>query len=303
MTEQKLMRVEKHEIPAGGNVYRPAHPFRVELISNTRLTEPGSPDDIRQLVFHHQGRNIRYIEGQSVGVIPPGERATGKPHRPRIYSVASSRAGDDLRGTTLTLCVKRIRYFDEQTGQEVVGVASNYLCDLQPGDTVSMTGPVGRRFLLPADDRTDLIMIAVGTGIAPFRAFIHYIYRVKQSWRGRVRLFYGSKTGMESLFMNRENDDIGLYMQAETFRAFRALSDVERQHEHQGLVQHRLQENAQEVWSMLRDRNFCLYLCGLRAVEEGACEVLGRIAAEHGEDWDALLQQYRAEGRLNGEVY
>jgi ferredoxin--NADP+ reductase len=297
------MRVEKHEIPAAGSVYRPAHPFQVVVLSNTQLTEPESPDDIRQLVLCHEGRNIQYVEGQSVGVIAPGERAPGKPHRPRIYSVASSRVGDDLRGTTLTLCVKRVRFVDQQTGKEVVGVASNYLCDLQPGDTVNMTGPVGRRFLLPADDRTDLVMIAVGTGIAPFRAFIHYIYRVRQSWRGRVRLFYGSKTGMESLFMNRENDDIGLYMQQETFRAFRALSDVETEHQHQGLVQDRLQENAHEIWSIMRERNFCLYLCGLRAVEQGAQEVLGRIAAQHGHDWDALLQEYRAEGRWNVEVY
>lgn len=297
------MRIEKHEIPADGTVYKLEQPARVTVVSNTRLTEPESKDDIRQLVLVHQDQTVRYLEGQSVGIIIPGAGEDGRPHRPRYYSVASSRQGDDLSGTTLTLCVKRVWYQDVETGREQQGLASGYLCDRQPGDELELIGPVGRRFLLPADDTTDLILIAVGTGIAPFRAFIHYLYRVKRGWRGRVRLFFGSRTGMESLYMNRANDDIGLYLQEETFAAFRALSAGHPDDAERGFVQHRLIENRAEVWDILSHQNFSIYICGMKSMGDSAQEVFRDIAEEHGADWDDLLKEYKAQGRWNVEVY
>ncbi len=297
------MRIEKHEIPVDGPVYKVEQPARVTVVSNTRLTEPGSKDDIRQLVLVHQDQTVRYLEGQSVGIIVPGIGADGRPHRPRYYSVASSRQGDDLSGTTLTLCVKRVLYQDVETGEERPGLASSYLCDSEPGDELELIGPVGRRFLLPADDTTDLILIAVGTGIAPFRAFIHYLYRVKGSWRGRVRLFFGSRTGMESLYMNRQNDDIGLYIQEQTFAAFRALSATDCEDAEHGQVQHRLAEHRDEIWDILSRKNFSLYICGMKTMGDSAQEVLREIAEANGGDWDALLKEYKAQGRWNVEVY
>jgi ferredoxin--NADP+ reductase len=297
------MRIEKHEIPADGPVYKVEQPARVSVVSNTRLTEPGSKDDIRQLVLIHHDHAVRYLEGQSVGIIVPGLGEDGRPHRPRYYSVASSRQGDDLFGTTLTLCVKRVFFQDVETGEEKAGLASSYLCDREPGDELQLIGPVGRKFLLPANDTTDLILIAVGTGIAPFRAFVHYLYRVKGSWRGRVRLFFGSRTGMESLYMNRENDDIGLYIQEETFAAFRALSGVQSDDAEHGLVQHRLIENRAEIWDILSAKNFSIYICGMKTMGDSAQRVFRDIAEEHGADWDALLKEFKAQGRWNVEVY
>jgi len=143
----------------------------------------------------------------------------------------------------------------------------------------------------------------VGTGIAPFRAFIHYLYRVKGSWRGRVRLFFGSRTGMESLYMNRANDDIGLYIQEETFTAFRALSGVGSDDSEHGLVQHRLTENRAEIWDILSAKNFSVYICGMKSMGDGAEQVFREIAEEHGADWDSLVKEFKAQGRWNMEVY
>ena len=118
--------------------------------------------------------------GQSLSVIPPGTDATsGRNHKPRLYSIASTRYGDLLDGNTISLCVRRAEYIDPTTGQkdpEKQGVCSNFLCDLRPGDEVSVAGPVGKTMLLPKDPTKDVIMIATGTGIAPFRGFMHRLF-------------------------------------------------------------------------------------------------------------------------------
>ena len=90
-------------------------------------------------------------------------------------------------------------YPDPATGEEHHGIASNYLCDLAPGDTVAATGPVrkrssSRRPLVPPDPA------ATGTGIAPFRAFLKRIYEELPAWTGQVWLFFGVRTEAECLY-------------------------------------------------------------------------------------------------------
>jgi ferredoxin--NADP+ reductase len=89
----------------------------------------------------------------------------------RLYSIASSAPGDYGDANTVSLCVKRLIYEDED-GKEVKGVCSNYLCDLKEGTDVKITGPVGKALLLPKDPNATVIMLATGTGIAPFRSFL-----------------------------------------------------------------------------------------------------------------------------------
>ena len=118
--------------------------------------------------------------GQSLSVIPPGtDLVSGRNNKPRLYSIASTRYGDLLDGNTISLCVRRAEYFDPITGQKdpaKKGVCSNFLCDVRPGDQVSVAGPVGKTMLLPKDPAKDVIMIATGTGIAPFRGFMHRLF-------------------------------------------------------------------------------------------------------------------------------
>jgi ferredoxin--NADP+ reductase len=53
------------------------------------------------------------------------------------------------------------------------GICSNFLCDTEPGAEVKMTGPAGKVMLMPEEDpTTDYIMVATGTGIAPYRGFV-----------------------------------------------------------------------------------------------------------------------------------
>jgi ferredoxin--NADP+ reductase len=297
------VKLEKIAIPDAAIAYKPSAPFTATVLDSVELTEQGSPDEVRNIVLDISGSGVRYLEGQSVGIIPPGTQPDGKPHKPRLYSVASPRTGDDGTSQTVTICVKRVMATDEATGTPLPGIASNYLCDLRSGDRVTLIGPSGRRFLLPADDRVNLILVAVGTGIAPFRAFIHHIYREKGSWRGKIRLYYGAKQAMDALFMNRRNEDIGHYMSEQTFTAFRALSRVDDGHQEKGYVQQRLAQNIEETWEMLLDGNFALYICGLKGMEKGVDTVFAEMAAKAGRDWAAMKAEFVANGQWLTEVY
>jgi ferredoxin--NADP+ reductase len=297
------MKVEKYEIPDSAKTYKAKDPFMATVESNELLTEEGSEVEVRNIMFDLRGSGIDYIEGQSIGIVPPGIQENGKPHRVRLYSIASARKGDDGLSRTVTLCVKRVVFTDEETGEEVRGLASNYLCDLQPGDRVPFMGPTGRHFFLPEDDNTDLILIAAGSGIAPFRAFIHHIYNEKGHWNGKVRLFFGARNGMDSLYLNDENNDIGQYMSMETFKAFRALSQADEDHPEKGYVQHRMQENSEEIWEIMKRGNYSVYICGMKAIEEGTQDVFRKLAERDGIDWDTHVKDLKKQGRWNVEVY
>eukprot|EP01035_Chromulina_nebulosa_P033142 gene33142-44362_t len=107
------------------------------------------------------------LEGQSIGIIPPGADALGKPHHARQYSVASPRNGERPGYNNLALTVKRVTV--DHDGNPVRGVASNYVCDLKVGDKVQVVGPFGSSFLMPNHPRSHIVMICTGTGSAPMR--------------------------------------------------------------------------------------------------------------------------------------
>lgn len=132
------------------------------------------------LIYSLNNISLSRSTGQSLSVIPPGvDASNGRKHKPRLYSIASTRYGDLLDGNTISLCVRRAEYIDPETGKKdpmKQGVCSNFLCNVNPGDEVSVAGPVGKTMLLPKDPTKDVIMIATGTGIAPFRGFLHRLF-------------------------------------------------------------------------------------------------------------------------------
>jgi len=143
-------------------------------------------------------------------VIPPGEnpKSPGKPNSVRLYSIASTRYGDDLDGNSVSLCVRRAVYWDKELGREdpaKKGVCSNFLCDSKPGDELKLTGPSGKVMLIPEKEaKTDLIMVATGTGIAPYRSFIRRLF-VEKTPYGEVY------SGLAWLFLGVANTDALLY--------------------------------------------------------------------------------------------
>ncbi|KAK7231047.1 NADPH-hemoprotein reductase [Aureococcus anophagefferens] len=76
------------------------------------------------------------------------------------------------------------------------GVCSNFICDSKPGDPIKMTGPSGKVMLMPEEKAdTDYIMVATGTGIAPYRSFIRRLFTettpAGEAYKGTAWLFLG----------------------------------------------------------------------------------------------------------------
>jgi sulfite reductase alpha subunit-like flavoprotein len=149
------------------NFAKPTAPTTATVLGRIRLITPDAPGDIQHIVLRLP-ENMHYVEGQSLSVIPPGvDPTSGKPHKPRLYSIASTRYGDLLDGQTVSLCVRRAQYVDPVTGvvdDSKKGACSNWLCDSKPGDVVQVAGPTGKTMLLPHDPNRDIIMVATGTG-------------------------------------------------------------------------------------------------------------------------------------------
>ncbi|MEQ9367035.1 MAG: hypothetical protein RIF32_22565 [Leptospirales bacterium] len=298
-------KIPKHELPADTRAYKLSAPCEAVVVSNTPLHLEGSPDDLMHTVIDIRGADYRYIEGQSAGVLVPGVREDGKAHKLRLYSIASARRGDDGKFETLSLCTKRVHEPHWERPDEIFkGVASNHICDMKPGDRIILTGPVGKHFALPLDDSLNLIMMGVGTGVAPFRSFLKHIYEERSGWRGQIRLFYGVKTQNELMYMNEVNDDLKKFESHPNFRAYVARSRQDKQADGSKVyVQHLLRDNAEDAWNLIKDGNFAMYICGLKGMEAGIEEAMQTMAAKHGKDWSAMRDELKAQGKWNVEVY
>ncbi len=268
------------------NHFPPARPARAVVQGNYRLTADGSDIDIRHLILNFEGAPFPVLEGQSVGITPPGTDANGRPHHPRLYTVSSPRDGERPGAGNISLTVKR----------EPGGLCSNYLCDLERGDTVAVSGPYGESFLMPDDAQARLIMICTGTGAAPFRAFTMRHQRAMPDLNGRLHLFFGARSPRELPYFGPLAKVPDEFL-AKHF-AFSRLPDAPKVH-----VQDRLREEAGTLAPMLDDANTYIYLCGLKAMEEGVEAALTDIAAGAGLDWPALRARMLAEGRYHVETY
>ena len=170
---------KKHaDVPV--NTYRPKTPFEGTVIENYSLLKEGAIGRVNHITFDLSASDpfLNYVEGQSIGIMPAGEDANGKPHKLRLYSIASTRHGDNFEGKTVSLCVRQLQY--EKDGETINGVCSSYLCDIKPGDKVKITGPVGKEMLLPEEEDANIVMLATGTGIAPMRAYLRRMFEATE---------------------------------------------------------------------------------------------------------------------------
>ena len=100
-TKKKAMTQAKEKTDIPVNIYRPNQPFIGKCIENYPLVDEGGIGIVQHVTFDLSGGDLRYLEGQSIGIIPPGTDANGKPHKLRLYSIASTRHGDKLDDKTV----------------------------------------------------------------------------------------------------------------------------------------------------------------------------------------------------------
>ncbi|MGC4394648.1 benzoyl-CoA 2,3-epoxidase subunit BoxA [Hydrogenophaga sp. T2] len=267
------------------------------VVGNLRVTEVGTEYDTHHIVLDFGSMPFPVLEGQSIGVIPPGVDEKGRPHHARQYSIASPRNGERAGHNNLSLTIKRV--LEDHSGKPVRGVASNYMCDLQVGDKVEVIGPFGASFLMPNHPRSHIVMICTGTGSAPMRAMTEWRRRLRASGKfegGKLMLFFGARTQQELPYFgplqNLPKDFIDINL------AFSRTPGQPKKY-----VQDALRERAADVAALLKDPNAHFYVCGLKSMEEGVVLALRDIATQAGLDWETVGAALQREGRLHLETY
>ncbi len=218
------------------------------------------------------------------------------PLKPRLYSISSSLAAFPEE---VHLTVAVVRY--ECRGRRRGGLASTWFADrVAAGDPTAVYVHQNPRFRLPSDPGTPIIMIGPGTGIAPFRAFLHH--RRKHGFTGRTWLFFGERHAQCDFLYRPE---------FESFVAGHELSRIDtafsRDQTQKIYVQHRMLEAGKEIWSWLQD-GAVIYVCGdATHMAKDVDAALQAIIAKHGRRSAAQAQlethAMAADGRYLRDVY
>lgn len=265
----------------------------------------GGEGTVKHLTFDLSNGDLRYLEGQSIGIIPAGTDDKGKPHKLRLYSIGSTRHGDYGDDKTVSLCVRQLEYKHPETGEKVFGVCSSYLCNLQVGDEVKITGPVGKEMLLPDDPNANIIMLATGTGIAPFRAYLWRMFRETHEdykFQGLAWLFFGVAYTPNILY-KAELEELQ-QAHPDNFRLTYAISREQKNPKGGKMyLQDRIAEHAEELWELIQKENTHTYICGLKGMEGGIDEAMSAVATQSGVDWLDYQRQMKKAGRWHVETY
>ncbi len=269
------------------NVYPLGKPVEATVQGNYRLTAEASDADVRHIILDFGNQPFPALEGQSLGIIPPGVDRDGKPYLPRLYSISSPRDGERPNFNNVSLTVKRDPH----------GVCSNYICDFKKGDKVKVVGPFGSTFLMPNDPKARLLMICTGTGSAPFRAFTMRRQRSGTPGpEGDMTLFFGARTPDSLPYFGPLNKIPERMLKKRM--VFSRIPGAPKEY-----VQDRLMTEAEEIAELLNDPNAHIYICGLRGMEEGVEKAFINIAESVGLPWTTLRNAMREEGRYHVETY
>ncbi|MGK7924522.1 MAG: ferredoxin--NADP reductase [Spirulina sp.] len=302
---QKPMTQAKAKVDIPINIYKPKTPYIGKCTENTELVREGGTGTVRHLKFDISGGDLRYLEGQSIGIIPPGTDDKGKAHKLRLYSIASTRHGDDVDDKSVSLCVRQLEYQHPETGETVYGVCSTHLCNLEVGTDVAITGPVGKEMLLPDDENATIIMLATGTGIAPFRAFLWRMFKEQHEdykFKGLAWLIFGIPYSANILYKEELEELAAQY--PDNFRLTYAVSREQKNAEGGKMyVQSRVSEYAGEIFDMIQKPNTHVYMCGLKGMEPPIAETFTQEAEKIGMDWDAKRKELKKAHRWHVEVY
>ena len=236
--------------------------------------------------FLLEHRSIRFTPEEFVGLLTKLQ--------PRLYSIASSlKAFPDSVHFTLDV----VRY--ESHGRQRKGVCSTFMAER--ADDGMPVFPTSSKFRMPEDNDVPMIMVGPGTGIAPFRAFLQE--RKAIGARGKSWLFFGSQQERCDYFYKDEFD--ALRKDGYLARIDCAFS---RDQEHKIYVQHRMLENAAELWKWIDAEGAHFFVCGdAKRMAKDVDAALNKIVQEQGgmdpEKASEYVEKMKAEKRYKRDVY
>lgn len=276
------------------NLYNRERPLLAKVAGNFRITDAETDSAVHHVVLNMDGRTFPVLEGQSIGIIPPGKDEKGRPHLMRLYSVASARDGERAGSNNVALTVKRVLY--DENGKSIYGVGSNYVCDLKKGDEVQVTGPFGATFLMPNDPATNIIMICTGTGSAPFRAMTEYRRRHMPNANGKLKLYFGARSPGELPYFGPIKKLSDSFIDKQL--VFSRLPDAPKEY-----VQDRMIKQSKELAELISLEETYVYICGLKGMEQGVESAFEKICGDYDLDWTAIKTAMKQSGRYHVETY
>jgi sulfite reductase (NADPH) flavoprotein alpha-component len=217
------------------------------------------------------------------------------PLQPRLYSIACSPRIEPRR---MALTVDAVRYAVGERRR--LGVASTFFAErIAPGAQVKAYVQKSQSFGLPGNPSAPIIMIGPGTGIAPFRAFLHE--RMVTKAPGYSWLFFGHQRRACDFFYENELTD----MTTAGFLTKLSLA-WSRDSGRKFYVQDRMREAGRELWSWIVD-GANLYVCGAIAMGKDVERALLEIIAAHGARSAGQATEFLGElkkcGRYQTDVY
>jgi sulfite reductase (NADPH) flavoprotein alpha-component len=215
---------------------------------------------------------------------------------PRLYSISSSPAAHGGQIHT-TVAVVRFAAHNRDRG----GVCSTFFADRTSlADRLPIYIQPNKKFKLPANPEAPIIMIGPGTGIAPFRGFLHE--RRALGHKGKNWLFFGERSSTTDYLYRDELES--MHADGHLTRIDTAFS---RDNGHKIYVQDRMMEQASQFWSWLQD-GACVYVCGdalrmAKDVHGALCRIVqeeGKMSAQAVEEYVGALKE---EHRYHRDVY
>jgi sulfite reductase (NADPH) flavoprotein alpha-component len=219
-----------------------------------------------------------------------------EPLQPRLFSISSSLKSNPGR---VSLTVDTVRY--KVSKRTRLGVASTFLADrVAPGQRVKVYVQRAQHFGLPADPATPIIMIGPGTGVAPFRAFLHE--RMATKAPGRNWLFFGHQHRDYDFFY--EDEFSGMRAANVLTRLSLAWSRDDAQ---KFYVQDRMREVGRDLWAWLADGAY-IYVCGdakhmAKDVERALVDIVAQFGARSTDEAIAFVNDLKKRGRYQQDVY
>jgi sulfite reductase (NADPH) flavoprotein alpha-component len=214
---------------------------------------------------------------------------------PRLYTISSS---PSAHTGEVHITVAKDEFVIN--AEKKYGVCSDFLCQVAVNDELNFFIQKNKRFRLPADETTDIIMIGPGTGIAPFRSFV--AERDATGATGKNWLFFGDQHFVtDFLYQTEWQNWLSTGVLTKIDLAF------SRDQKEKVYVQHKIKQQAKELTAWI-DNGAHLYLCGAKDpmsvdVEQTLIGIIGEQKSLSYDQATEFLNELKESGRYHKDVY